>query len=316
MLRRPGPHGRQIASGRAKDVTVTQAFVIKTMAATDIARAVDWAASEGWNPGAGDAACFAATDPEGFTGGWLGQRMIASISVVKYDSRFAFLGFYIVDPAFRGQGHGLALWEKAVQHAGSRLIGLDGVASEQDNSRRSGFELACRNIRYGGAAPQDAPGPGDAGLSIVPLRAVTSRLQRFDRQVLPAPRPAFLRAWIGADGHCALAAIRDGEMAGYAVIRPCRTGHKIGPLFAPDSGVARDLGLAPVFETARMYTGPAPEFDLNRVFGVTSFELGWPCACQGVSDAEGDKSNGSYRSADQGIDHRRAESDCPGVVDL
>jgi hypothetical protein len=29
-----------------------------------------------------------------------------------------------------------------------------------------------------------------------------------------------------------------------------------------------------VFETARMYTGPVPAVALERVFGVTTFELG------------------------------------------
>jgi len=29
-----------------------------------------------------------------------------------------------------------------------------------------------------------------------------------------------------------------------------------------------------VFETARMYTGAAPPIDLDRVFGVSTFELG------------------------------------------
>jgi len=29
-----------------------------------------------------------------------------------------------------------------------------------------------------------------------------------------------------------------------------------------------------VFETARMYTGAVPDLCLNRLFGVTSFELG------------------------------------------
>jgi hypothetical protein len=38
--------------------------------------------------------------------------------------------------------------------------------------------------------------------------------------------------------------------------------------------LARDLGLAPAFETARMYTGPIPPLRLERVFGVTTFELG------------------------------------------
>jgi GNAT acetyltransferase-like protein len=54
-----------------------------------------------------------------------------------------------------------------------------------------------------------------------------------------------------------------------------------GPVFLdvpvpnePGIALARDLGLEPVFETARMYRGPAPDLRLDRVFGVTTFELG------------------------------------------
>lgn len=38
--------------------------------------------------------------------------------------------------------------------------------------------------------------------------------------------------------------------------------------------LAQDFGLVPVFETARMYTGPIPPLRLERIFGVTTFELG------------------------------------------
>jgi hypothetical protein len=34
------------------------------------------------------------------------------------------------------------------------------------------------------------------------------------------------------------------------------------------------LGPAPMFETARMYTGPDPAMELPKLFGVTTFELG------------------------------------------
>jgi len=34
------------------------------------------------------------------------------------------------------------------------------------------------------------------------------------------------------------------------------------------------MGLAPVFETARMYRGKAPVVPLKNVFGVTTLELG------------------------------------------
>jgi hypothetical protein len=99
--------------------------------------------------------------------------------------------------------------------------------------------------------------------------------------------------------------VRDGQLAAWGVIRRCRKGNKIGPLVADDrdaaeavlaalltsagSGeifldvpsvnrdalaLAQNLGLAPVFETARMYTGPMPPLRLERVFGVTTLELG------------------------------------------
>jgi hypothetical protein len=38
--------------------------------------------------------------------------------------------------------------------------------------------------------------------------------------------------------------------------------------------LAEDFGLSPIFETARMYRGQAPEIPLDRVFGVTTLELG------------------------------------------
>ena len=130
-------------------------------------------------------------------------------------------------------------------------------------------------------------------------------MEAYDASVFPAPRTAFLRAWIGSPGHVCRALVRDGVLAGLGVIRPCRKGRKIGPLVANDSAaaevvlstllasvgngeiyldvpsinhdavrLAQDLGLTQVFETARMYTGTIPPLQLERVFGVTTLELG------------------------------------------
>ena len=38
--------------------------------------------------------------------------------------------------------------------------------------------------------------------------------------------------------------------------------------------MAREAGMAPVFEAARMYAGPAPALPLSGIYGITSFELG------------------------------------------
>jgi len=275
---------------------------IRPMRPDEISIAVDWAAAEGWNPGFADDSCFATVDPEGFFIGEVDGAPAATVSCVNYNASFAFLGFYIVRADLRGRGYGLQIWNAAIAHAGPRVIGLDGVVAQQQNYKRSGFELAYANVRYGGSvvAPA-APQAGVVALSEIPLAAV----EAYDATVFPAPRAAFLRAWIGSPGHSGRALMRDGALAGWSVIRPCRNGHKIGPLVADDRAaaemvlsallasvggaeifldvpainrdavaLAQDLGLAPVFETARMYTGAIPPLRLERVFGVTTFELG------------------------------------------
>jgi len=275
---------------------------IRNLRPEEIALAVDWAAAEGWNPGRSDAACFAIPDPEGFFVGEIGGEPVATASCVNYDDRFAFLGFYIVRSGLRGAGHGLRIWNAAIAHAGARVIGLDGVVAQQDNYRKSGFRLAYANIRYSGIVTASTKPPADlVALDMIPFALV----EADDSTVFPAPRSAFLRAWITTSGHVGRALMRNGKLAAWGVIRPCRSGHKVGPLVADDRAsaetvvqallastgggevfldvpavnreavaLAEALGLKPVFETARMYTRPIAPLRIDRVFGVTSFELG------------------------------------------
>ncbi len=278
-------------------------FSIRTMTRAEVDLAIDWAAAEGWNPGLHDAACFHAADPGGFLIGCVGDQPVAVISVVKYGGAFGFLGLYIVAPAWRGRGFGLRLWNAGIARLAGCNIGLDGVLAQQDNYRRSGFRLAHRNLRFqgrgGGLAAVDA--------ALVPLASIhPDALAAYDVRCFGQPRAAFLEAWIGQPGSTALAVVERGTLAGYGVLRRCRTGFKIGPLFADDAGVAERLfialksradagapifidvpeanpaalalaqrfGLAVQFETARMYTQGAPSAPIENCFGVTSFELG------------------------------------------
>ena len=276
-------------------------FRVRTMLPGEVALAVDWAAAEGWNPGLADASCFAAAAPDGFLLGEFAGAPTAILSVVNYDEHFSFLGFYIVRPDLRGRGLGLRIWQAGMARAGPRAIGLDGVVAQKDNYRKSGFVFAYNNIRYGGwVAPRVEATPTTVSLAEVPFDLIA----RDDTTVFPAARPTFLNTWIAAPGHVGRALIRDGRLVAWGVIRPCRTGRKIGPLIADDRdaaeavfaalvrpaggqvfldvpqpngaavALATALGFAPVFETARMYSGPIRPVSLERVYGVTTFELG------------------------------------------
>src|SRR6516225_5106918 len=125
-------------------------FRIRTLGPREIALALDWAAAEGWNPGLADATCFATVDPAGFLVANLNGDPAATISVINYDDRFAFLGFYIVRADLRGRGYGQRMWQCGLAHAHSRTIGLDGVLAQQESYKQSGFVLSYRNVRYGG----------------------------------------------------------------------------------------------------------------------------------------------------------------------
>jgi len=88
-------------------------------------------------------------------------------------------------------------------------------------------------------------------------------------------------------------------------MRPCRSGYKIGPLFADDIVAADDIfraltreipglpvfldlpennsaalelarqnGMKEVFGCAKMYYGQAPNLPEQEIFGLTTFELG------------------------------------------
>ena len=276
---------------------------VRTMARGEVALAIDLAAAEGWNPGLHDAACFHAADAGGFFVAEHDGRPIGCISAVGYGPAFGFIGLYIVVPAWRGRGVGSMLWSAGMARLSGRVIGLDGVPAQQAYYRRKGFELAWQNARFAGPAlASGRPSP-----AIVPLDSVDfAAIEADDRRVFPAPRTAFLQAWLAMADARGLAWVEQGRLRGWALLRRCRTGYKFGPLVADDSEVAaglydalcatvppgetvnldvplpnddavalaRSRGLQIVFETARMYAGPAPQLDLHRVYGVTTFELG------------------------------------------
>ncbi|MDP1602928.1 MAG: GNAT family N-acetyltransferase [Legionella sp.] len=278
-------------------------YTVERMNKDDIALAIEWAREEGWNPGLNDARCFYLTDPHGFFKGMLDGKIIAIGSAVIYDAEFAFCGFYRVADAYRGQGFGLALTKARLAYIGTRNAGIDGVVSMLAKYERLGYKIAYNNARYSGTFLSATFKENPAIIPVTKLH--TTLLNAYDRRHFPASRPDFLKCWIKPPGGKSLAYIKEGQMLGYGVIRPCYQGFKIGPLFADNATIADELfnhlanhargaqvyidipecnsnaialvhryQLEKVFETARMYLKGCPDIAVNEIYGITSFELG------------------------------------------
>ncbi len=293
------PAARNLASGR---------YVIRQADSAVLAQVhVPWMRAAGWNPGWHDAETFIAADPAGFLVGELDGQPVACVSGVRYDDSFGFIGCYLVQESYRGQGYGLAIHEAARAHLAGCTQGGDGVLANVAKYQQIGRVYAYRNARYQGlkAAPVGTGNAAALDVRGIPLAAI----EELDRACFPAPRRAFLASWIHQpDAHGLAIAEPDdsARLRGYGVIRQCFQGWKIGPLFARDAQTAEDIfaglveripvgdsfvldvaepnaealalvrrhQMTEVFATARMYTGPFPRVNLDWVYGVTTFELG------------------------------------------
>lgn len=264
---------------------------------------VDWARKEGWNPGLYDADCFYRQDPKGFFVGLLNKELVATVSAVRYDKTYCFIGFYIVKPKFRGKGYGMKIFQKVWDYLGEKNKGGDGVLENLKMYARVGLKLVHLNARYQG----QGTGTKKLGLNIVKLQDVSfKKIARYDDKVFGFNRHTFLKYWINQPEGFAYGYVKDGKILGYGVLRKCYEGYKIGPLFADNSSAANELFdsligsvgkkdkvffdipevnkdayaivkkhiMKKVFATGRIYTKGQPNFPLNKWYGVTTFELG------------------------------------------
>jgi GNAT superfamily N-acetyltransferase len=280
---------------------------IRLMQPSEVQLALDWAAQEGWNPGLQDATAFYAADPTGFLIAELEGEPIGCISAVRYCEQFGFIGLYIVRPQWRGRGYGIQLWDTAWQRLTNRLdpartsIGLDGVVEREATYRQAGFKAAYRHIRHVyNSISSDVMPDGVIPLTQISLEAIAL----YDAELFPASRPQFLEPWLRLS-ESAYGVMAHDQLVGYGVLRSCRQGFKIGPLFAETleiadrlfraltyhtkgqpvfidipninsalSALVKRFRLQPVFTCVRMYWGREPTLDVERIFGATTLELG------------------------------------------
>jgi GNAT superfamily N-acetyltransferase len=273
---------------------------------TGLQTLVSWAAAEGWNPGPYDADVFWATDPEGFYGCFDDGELVGGGSIVSYGGQFGFMGFFIVKPEYRARGIGRMLWYKRRDTLLARLdegaaIGMDGVVDMQPFYAKGGFVTAFRDERY-----ERMGEPLNYSDNISPITEVdTDALLAYDALCFGLPRPQFMKPWLRMPGNKMFKYMEDGTLKGFAILRKAQQGNKVCPLFADSGAIAEALYRAClnavageplyldipvtntdavnlvknynatyVFECARMYYGKPPAMDINKVFGITSFELG------------------------------------------
>ncbi|MGL5866177.1 MAG: GNAT family N-acetyltransferase [Dermatophilaceae bacterium] len=294
-------HNREAGSTRYD----MSGFTVEVATADDWQVVTEWGNSESWNIGRHDAECFRTIDPEGFFLGRIDGRPVSAVSLLNYSDDLAVWGHYLVAPGERGKGYGIEVCKTASRHAGQRVTVGDAMPEQVDNYAKDGSRPAHRTVHWFGTVTPTGSGP-EAGIRDV-TEADLDAVADYDSEAFPAHRRRFLERWLFADGHRALFTTDpDGAVAGFGVVRPAPRGHRIGPLvasspelagavlrgliaglpagaelsvFAPDhqqatEGLLRSAGLAPHFHVVRMYRGEPRPHRTDRVYAISSLEVG------------------------------------------
>jgi hypothetical protein len=283
-------------------VITTEELKIRRMTKEDLVMVLNWATLGGAEPGIYDLETIYNSDPEGFFVAEIDNQLVGSSSSVRYGDDFGFFGYWIVLPEFRNKKIGYKLIKQSMDYFGNRNVGLDGVQEQMNNFEKSGFKTAFKNIRFSGVVTDLGP---------IPYKTIDLRnfdfpeLLAYDSVMFGVPRSKFLKMWIDQPESKALGIVENGKIRGYGVLRPCPNSYKIGPLFADNYEIAESLfnslvdgienvpiimdipepnkdalklaktyGLNKYFELTRMYTGEPLKLPLNRIFAITTPELG------------------------------------------
>lgn len=178
------------------------------------------------------------------------------VNALTFPNGTGWVGFFILNAAYRGQGLGGALWrgmEPIWKQAGVETIGLDGVQEQVATYARRGFVdvgriplMVCSadtvaRVNHGGQGAEWYEAPEGAFRDVHQVNR--GELAKLDRDMTGLQRD---RYWISSDllerdDVSGYAHYLDTKLAGFVIVRGCEEGHRIGPLFAPSSAVASHL---------------------------------------------------------------------------
>ncbi|QQE11960.1 GNAT family N-acetyltransferase [Planctomycetota bacterium] len=281
-------------------------MVIERMTLQELIEIYDYAATEGWNPCKGIAKAVYNIDPKGFWVGKIDGNIVASISIVRYQQHYGFIGLFIVKPPYRGGLIGYRIADYAVDDAKSRgveILACDGVPQNLHKYEQQGFALDSFITRYQCDVPENM---SETNHCVAVNKSDYSKVNNFIQYFEPENRDVFLSGWQNSKNVQGLIIEKNGRVQAYGSL--CRTyeGYRIGPLYAYNHDVASHIfnglmlkaeqghsihidvpdknkagnqlvkkwGMEPSWVLGRMYKGGKPDINLSCVFGTWLAEVG------------------------------------------
>jgi GNAT superfamily N-acetyltransferase len=225
---------------------------VRSLRVEDVAGARRLSDQAGWNHMDADWLRLVSLWPETCIAGWADDKLVATATLARFDGaegagedHLAWVGVMLVDQQQRGKGFGGTMFDSVLRLGDERGVsnfGLDATDMGRPLYAKRGFKDLLVMHRWKCETPIVGPVDRELPRGVRPLEDWDwEAVLELDRQMVGIERGRLLEALRGEEGETMLAAEEDGELTGYAVLRPGRVAGYIGPVNALDSGTGAAL---------------------------------------------------------------------------
>ena len=214
-------------------------ILYRNMHPHDIVAGLSLCRTAGWNQLARDWKIFLDLSPNDCIVATKDEKVVGTVTTVRYQNYFSWIGMVLVDPKCQRQGIGMQLLKEALQilrH--EETIKLDATPAGREVYLKLNFVDEYRLSRM-------VIIPSEEKLEVFDARTLhkndLEELTEFDRKIFGADRRPLLEwMWEGAPQY-ALIRKEKTEVQGYCLGRPGHNFTHIGPVIAKNFAVAKDL---------------------------------------------------------------------------
>ncbi len=216
----------------------------RIMTAADIQRGLELTRVARWNQLSRDWELLLKLNPSGCRVALLENQVVGTVTTVRYENRFAWIGMVLVDPAARGQGIGTQLLQQALEL-------LSDIPSARLDATPAGHPLYCQlgfQDEYGLSRMERVAAPPHYFQQTIAARPMQAEdlpgVAAMDREIFGADRRVTLEWMFAGAPEYAWVIAQQNEIAGYAFGRHGFAYEHLGPIVARDPFIAQQLVVA------------------------------------------------------------------------
>jgi GNAT superfamily N-acetyltransferase len=166
-------------------------------------------------------------------------KIVGSVTTIRYQQAFSWIGMLLVDPNYQRQGIGMQLLQEALHILRNETsVKLDATPAGRDVYLKMDFKDEFRLSRMQSTVRPSMPKTTMAR----PIRDHDlQKIASFDQNIFGASRKPLLEWTHTGSPHLAFFVEEGAEVTGYCLGRKGHTFTQIGPVVANDSAIAEDL---------------------------------------------------------------------------